>query len=270
MNRAQSSRTSTKPDDPPPTPRLVSSATYVFAVLNVVSLFTLVGLAAVGISHLPSTSRHPSDVTWAVDVTHSRPASEFVRMHNTIATRTPFLLGDASGLPAGIGDEAGAVSLNRYVGAAHATCTALNVDEMKDRYDFRICTSPEILALTAVIPMSSKNHVLTYASSDGDDYETGEVKHEVVVRPGDESYGYDFSTSPPPPVPVLPPGSPLVPPPSPPPPPNPLPPTESMQSFMGSDNEVNLGEVEADLHLVAYCCSGVYTHMTGEGPSRRR
>lgn len=267
MNRVPSSRTPTKPEDPS-SPRNVSR--YVFATLNVVSLFTLVGLAAVGMSHIPSTQPHPSDVTWAVDVTHSRPAADFVRMHNTIATRSPFLLGDASALPTGIGGEAAnGVSLNRYVGAAHAMCMSLNVEEMKDRYDFRVCTSSEVLALTAVIPMSSKNHVLTYASSDGDDYETGEVKHKVSVRPGD-TYSYeDFSISPPP-VPMPPSGSPLAPPPSPPPPPSPLPPTENMQSFMGSDNEVNLGQVEANLLLVAYCCSGVYTHMTGEGPSRRR
>lgn len=269
--------------DPNPSRALARSSTessndvsvvvrYVFPALQATSLLILVGLGSVAVTTMvSSTGKSADSAAWGVDVTHTRPVSEFVRMHNTIATRTPFVLGDAASLPVGIGTEGedGGVTLNRYVGASHALCLALNVEDFEDRYDFRVCTSTEVLALTAVLPMSSTNHVLTYASSDGDDYETGEVKHEVVMQNGD-TYTYDFdAASPPPPVPMPPSTSPLAPPPCPPPPPSPRPPTETMQSFMGSDNEVNLGRVETNLNLVAYCCSGVYTHMTGEGPSRR-
>lgn len=232
--------------------------------LGVTALLALVGLGAVIVAR-SSVEKAPADVTWGVDVTYSRPVSEFVRMHNTIATKTPFVLGVEAGLEPGIGTDTGSVLLNRYVGAAHATCFALSVEDFSD-FNFRVCTSSEVLALSAVIPLSSTAHILTYASSDGDDYETGQVKHEIVLKPED-MYSYDFTESPPP-FPNPPSGTPLAPPPNPPPPPNPQPPNQIMQSFLGSDNEVNLGTVETNLNLVSYCCSGVYTHMTGEGPSR--
>lgn len=121
------------------------------------------------------------DVSWGVDVTYSVPPSELVRMHNTIATRTPFVLGNESMLSPGIGRNNGNVVLNRYVGAAHAMCFALEVKDFEDKFDFRVCTSVEVLSLSAVIPMNDNVKVLTFATADGDDYETGDVNYGIQI-----------------------------------------------------------------------------------------
>ena len=206
---------------------------------------------------------------WGVDATYSLEPSKFVRLHNTIATVTPFELGNESALQHNIGRDLGNVLLNRYVGASHAMCFALNVKGFEDKFNFRVCTSVEVLALTAVIPMSSNQHILTYASSDGDDYETGELKHTFNVdNTKPSAYSYDNDSDSPTPLESASTNPPESPSPNLPPPPSPNPPMQHMQSFMGSDNEVNLGKIDSHLNVVAYCCSGVYTHMTGEGPSR--
>ena len=235
-------------------------------IATLATLLALVGLSVTDValthggSNGDSSDASAENATWGVDVTRTLPASSFVRMHNLLATRVPFELGKPVA-------SIGTGTLNRYVGAAHATCHATRVRDL-DRYDFRICTSVEVLALSAVVALNASAHIVTYASSDGDDYEIGAVKTQVVYAP-DTTYTYD-STDSPPPVPSPPSGSPVAPPPSPPPPPSPNPPTLlNMQVFMGSDREVNLGTLRSGTPLIAYCCSGPYTHMTGEGPSRR-
>lgn len=237
---------------PPPAPKRTFPR-----VLGCAGVTALVALVGISSTHLALALPARAPTTWGVDVTYALPPAAFVRMHNLIATHTPFELGKPTA-PIGTG------TLNRYVGAAHATCHALRVADLA--YDFRICTSTEVLALSAVIPLNASAHIVTYASSDGDDYEIGAVKTQVEYV-ADDTYTYDPTASPPP-GPLPPSGSPLAPPPSPPPPPSPRPPTlDGMQVFMGSDREVNLGTLRAHTPLVAYCCAGVYTHMTGEGPS---
>lgn len=236
---------------------------YVMTTIGVVSLLALVGISAVHLAtfvmRTPPSPPDPDDAAWGVDVTRSLPASSFVRMHNLIATRTPFELGKPS---SPIGDG----TLNRYVGAAHATCHSTRVADL-DQYDFRVCTSTEVLALSAVVPLNTSYKILTYASADGDDYEVGAVESKATYYHPNFWYNTYEDTESPPPPPSPPIGSPVVPPPAPPPPPFPLPPDVSMQVFKGSDREVTLGLILTGSNVAAHCCSGVYTHMTGEGPS---
>jgi hypothetical protein len=225
--------------------------------------------SGVGIGFAVFAAQRPSvasDVsTWGVDVTHALPPSQFVRMHNTICTRDPLVLG-ATAPPAalatldaapGIGSGSTAdvdVALNTYVGEAHAFCYALAVEGMD--YNFRVGTPSEVHALTAVVPLPPRSLVLTFASSDGDDYELGQVRTQVQfdhVRPQyvDPLYSYDYVFN----APRSPPSPPV---------PDAIP----MQTFMGADMETNHG-VQRVLEdpTVAYCCSGLYTKMDSEGAS---
>lgn len=219
-----------------------------------------------------------NDVTWGVDATHELPASRFVRMHNTVCTKEPFRFGgntsDFATLPpaphigpATTDDAQNNVSLNAYVGAAHAYCFALKVAGVRDAFSFRIGTSAEINALTAIVHLPAKSLVLTYASSDGDDFELGQARTTIRYRHPSESYvngaatySYDQAAA-------TADGQPTAPPP---PPPNPSPPKPEplkMQSFMGSDMETAYDELRVHKDTLAYCCSGVYTQMDSEGAS---
>ena len=66
------------------------------------------------------------------------------------------------------------ILLDRFVGAAHAYCFSLTVVE-DPQLDFRMCTTEEVSALSAVIPFPRGN-VVSHSSSDGDDIDSGAIK----------------------------------------------------------------------------------------------
>ena len=185
-------------------------------------------------------------VEWGADYTYALASSQFVRMHNTIISKVPFNLGSNESLQYGIGNQDGDVTLNRYIGAAHAMCFSMSVQQLPS-YNFRICTAAEVLALSSVMLLDEDKHIVTYASSDGDDYETGKVLHTISVKNDYPSYSYGNSPLSPP----NPPASPEI----------------RMQTFTGSDDETNLGKIDSYKNMIAYCCSGVYTLMDSEGAS---
>lgn len=228
--------------------------------------------AGVLVGRVVPTSASPTELVWGVDATHALPAARFVRMHNTVCTKDPFRLGGTNTtnssfatLPAAPhiagATQRGNVSLNSHVGAAHAYCFALRVegDAHEDRHSFRLGTAAEINALTAIVHLPPQSLVLTYASSDGDDYELGQVRTTLRHRYPSPSYvdaadSYSYSGS----------SSGGGPPPAPPPP---TPAAIAMQSFMGSDMETAYDELRVHPHVLAYCCAGVYTQMDSEGAS---
>jgi len=121
--------------------------------------------------------------------------------------------------------------------------------------NFRVCNNFELQALTALVTVPMGRRILTFASSDGDDYETGKTtfrtyRYEGAVKLDSYDYdtGYDYDRW-------------------------------SydadyargswvMQVFEGPDEETNYADI--DEGMMVYCCSGEYSVYNGEGPSRRR
>jgi hypothetical protein len=236
------------------------------------------------------SSSSSSGGSWGLDVTNVLPKSEFIKMHKTIATMYPLDLswgttnapqfgghsdddsattGDVadaySGSFATIGDNIGgaattntlqsgqSVWLNDFTGAAHAHCYSLAVEGEEEEHNFRVCNAMEMQAITALVTIPLGRRVMTFASSDGDDFETGKTMFKV--KKGDSavelsSYGYsydydydwsyDYDGS----------GG-----------------SWAMQVYEGPDNENNMDDV--DQGLLVYCCSGEYSVYNGDGPSRR-
>lgn len=196
---------------------------------------------------------------WGLDTTRYLPASAFLRMHNTIVLLEPYMLGDVPNHTI-IGQRVDGFQLNRYMGAAHALCYSTVVTE-RPAYDFRVCASHEILALTAIKKLPNDTDVAIFSSSDGDDFDSGKVLHTVMWYRGPKDGRL------------------------------------KMQTFTGADDETDMGGIEGDsdedkwysydmpenktIHdfdtgvayhklkkIAAYCCSGVYTRQEGEGATR--
>lgn len=266
--RASTTTARVAPTPPAPAPRRTALLVVAGACAVGVGAF-----AGVLVGRVVPTGGSSSTPAWGVDATHALPAARFVRMHNTVCTQDPFRLGGKGDAPFAtlppvphIAREdalQGNVSLNAHVGAAHAYCFALRVEGDDRDHSFRLGTAAEINALTAIVHLPPESLVLTYASSDGDDYELGQVRTTLRHRyPSptyvDQTLTYSYDGSSP---------SNSAPPP---PPPNPSPPKPdpiSMQSFMGSDMETAYDELRVHPHVLAYCCAGVYTKMDSEGAS---
>ena len=227
-----------------------------------------------------------NNVDWGLDVTHKLPPSSFVRFKDVICTKDPLLLVSPNKKkpeftyhksPANIGSSATprgeSVQFNDHVGAAHAFCFGMEVQGLP-YYNFRVGTAAEMLALSAVIKLPEQAMVLTYASSDGDDHDMGQIRTNLLWKgwrdssyynqaDHHQSYYYDRDyqdpdnkePSPPPP------------PPSPQPPPSP--PAVEMQTVMGADSETSNDELRVHpYHNLAYCCSNhLYTKQDSEGSS---
>ena len=209
-------------------------------------------------------------VDWGLDVTHKLPPSSFVRFKDVICTKDPLLLISPNEKkpeftyhesPANIGSSATprgeSVQFNDHVGAAHAFCFGMEVQGVP-YYNFRVGTAAEMLALSAVIKLPEQAMVLTYASSDGDDHDMGQIRTNLRWKELSSSYynqahtydnqdNSDESPSPPPPS----------------------PPSVEMQTVMGADAETDNDQLRVHpYHNVAYCCSNhLYTNQDSEGAS---
>jgi len=212
----------------------------------------------------PSTAK----LKWDKDLTHSLRAGQFIKLGQTILTKFPLFLKPRGTEPEpsfgtlpvaeGIGDRevSGNTLLNSYVGAAHAYCYGLVVESAVEDYSFRVCTATELNALTSVTKVPGNTVVVTYASGDGDDYSLGLLSDEplrFVQPPDDFTNGRDPSYYGGDPKPGAPPSPPL--------------PTggQRMQTFSGDEESTDYWKADAYINVVAYCCSGQYTLLNGEG-----
>jgi len=229
--------------------------------MNVHSLLIL-ALAAPGaaISPFPDTS----SLNWFRDLTFQLKANSFIKLGQTILTKFPLFLRPrgTEGPPTfgtldpaeGIGDRtvSGGVLLNTYVGNAHAYCYGLQVKDAENDYAFRVCTATELQALTSVTKLPGNTAVLTYASGAGDDYTLGLISDEPYnfVQPPTQflngrNYDYDAPSNPPaPPLPTV---------------------GARMQTFSGDEETTEYWRADAYINVVAYCCSGQYTLLNGQG-----
>jgi hypothetical protein len=229
---------------------------------------------------------------WGLDTTTKRPKTDFVRMGKTYVTKQPIDLSwgttsappsDDAQEPSSVGDVADAyvggfatigkniggaetsnslpsgksIWLNDFTGRAHAHCYSLAV-EGEDEHNFRVCNAMEMQAVTALVTIPLGRRIMTFASSDGDDYDTGQTWFKMKKDDGPvelDSYGsyssysysyedwtYDWALD--------------------------TAGAWAMQVFQGPDKENNMNVI--DQGLMAYCCSSAYTKYNGEGPSRRR
>lgn len=243
------------------------------AMGGIVVSLALVGIASgvgIGMAIPSSETRMASDSSnWGLDVTHTMHPREFVRMHNTLCTKTPLLLLSPNTStptfehhqsPVNMGSSAtpfGNVQYNEYVGLANSFCFGLATEGFPD-YDFRVATSAELMAMSAVVTMPRGSFVMTYSSSDGDDADSGQIRHAIkwqtMPRSWDaEAYGFHSYDSNAPDAPPAP----------------PLPNEIAMQTAMGAEAETENDQVRIHAYWnLAYCCSNHrYTNQDSEGAS---